>query len=91
MYGGARFGPGERARDLLHNEVEGRVEEHSRMVEDVSGRFTNLEGKVDRLREEMSTTRRDQDGKMQSYFTWMVGVALAAWLSTAWQIHHLAR
>ena len=29
--------------------VEGRVEEHSRMVEDVPGRLTNLEGKVDRL------------------------------------------
>lgn len=29
--------------------VEGRVEEHSRIVEDIAGRFTNMERRFDRL------------------------------------------
>lgn len=94
--------------------VEGRVEEHSRMVEDIAGRFTNLESRFDRaeannavrfdhlearldarfdrLDEKIDEIRNGLDGrvdgldaKMTSYFTWMIGLTLASWLSLMYQ------
>lgn len=90
--------------------VEGRVEEHSRMVEDIAGRFTNLEARFDRaeaninarfervdarldhldrkidgvrdgLGGKIDVFQREIDGKLTRYFTWMVGLTLASWLS----------
>ena len=75
--------------------VEGRVEEHSRMAADIAGRFTNIEGRFDRMetslgvRFERVDARLDHiDAKMDlfrgevtRYFTWMIGVILASWLT----------
>jgi hypothetical protein len=136
--------------------VEGRVEEHSRMVDDIAGRFTNLEARFDRAEannaarfdhlEARIDTRFDRldakidgirdgldgringldakidgirsgldgridgldakfngleikidgfrdglDSKMTSYFTWMIGLTMASWLSLMYQISHFAR
>lgn len=35
--------------------AEGRVEEHSRAMEDIAGRFTNLEGRLDRFGADVQT------------------------------------
>lgn len=89
--------------------VEGRVEEHSRMVEDIAGRFTNLEARFDRA-EARSDARFDHleakidgirsrlevridglDSKMTGYFTWMVGLTLASWLSLMYQFARVPR
>ena len=93
--------------------VEGRVEEHSRMAEDIAGRFTNLEARFDRAEadgrarfehlEKRIDTRFDHldgkidgvrgelDGKLTSYFTWMIGLTLASWLSLMYQFSRAAR
>jgi len=39
-----------------------------------------LEGRIDAL-----------DSKMTSYFTWMVGLTMASWLSMMYQISHFGR
>lgn len=82
--------------------VEGRVEEHSRMVEDIAGRFTNLEARFDRsearinarfdhLEGKIDRFRSELDAKMTSYFTWMIGLTMASWLSLMYQISRAAR
>ena len=78
--------------------VEGRVEEHSRMVEDIAGRFTNLEARFERvdarfdhLEMKIDGVRGELDGKMTRYFTWMIGLTLASWLSLMYQFSRAVR
>jgi len=72
------------------------------MVEDIAGRFTRLEARFDRA--EASNSARFQhmedrfdarfdhlDSKMTSYFTWMIGLTLASWLTLMYQFTRVPR
>ena len=51
--------------------VEGRVEEHSRMVEDIAGRFTNLEARLDRVEANVNARFTHMEESVSARFTHM--------------------
>ena len=83
--------------------VEGRVEEHSRMVEDIAGRFANLEARLDRaeaninarfdrMEARVNSRFEHMDGrKMTQYFPWTIAVIVTYGLGIAYQIVQTSR
>ena len=72
--------------------LEGKVEEHSRGLEDLKHLIINLDQKVDRFREELSSRidALDQkvdrridalDQKFSRYFLWLIGIQITILLA----------
>jgi len=72
--------------------LEGRVEEQSRLGEELREMVFHLDQKVDRFREELAAQIRDVDQRLSAqiqaldqkltrYFTWLVGLSFAVLLA----------
>jgi len=72
--------------------LEGKVEEHSRGLEDlkhliinldqkVNRRIDALDQKVDRFREELSSRIDALDQKFSRYFLWLIGIQITILLA----------
>ena len=61
--------------------LERKVEEHSRGLEDLKHLISNLDQKVDRFREELSSRIDALDQKFSRYFLWLIGIQITILLA----------
>jgi len=61
--------------------LEGKVEEHSKGLEDLKHLISNLDQKVDRFREELSSRIDALDQKFSRYFLWLIGIQITILLA----------
>ena len=61
--------------------LEGKVEEHSKGLEDLKHLIINLDQKVDRFREELSSRTDALDQKFSRYFLWLIGIQITILLA----------
>jgi len=61
--------------------LEERVAEHSKGLEDLKHLISNLDQKVDRFREELSSRIDALDQKFSRYFLWLIGIQITILLA----------